>query len=139
MKLSTKTRYATTALLDIALNSVNGPVSITEIANRQHISKDYLEQLFRKLKRSGLVISQKGVEGGYVLGNNPDSITLKSIFSSVGEPTSPVNCIHDMTYCAQSSSCLTRSCWQELENQISDFLSAKVLSDLLPKNNGGVS
>jgi len=131
MRVSTKVRYATSAILDIALFGKEKAVSISIISRRQKISKDYLEQLFRKLKIAQIITSQKGVYGGYKLNRKPEDITLKNIFEAVGEPTKPVFCLTDITACQNAKSCLTRTFWQELEQSINKFLQEKTIAELM--------
>jgi Rrf2 family iron-sulfur cluster assembly transcriptional regulator len=85
MRLTTKGRYAVTAMLDIALHHERGPVSVAEVAERQAISSAYLEQLFSKLKRAGLLRSVRGPGGGYELGRAPDAVSVSHIIAAVGE------------------------------------------------------
>ena len=92
MRLTTKGRYAVTAMLDIALHRQSGPVSVTDIAKRQGISPSYLEQLFGRLKRAGLLESLRGPGGGYWLGSAAESISISEIIAAVGEGVDATRC-----------------------------------------------
>ena len=128
MKITTKGRYGLAAMLDIALNSRQGPVSIADIAQRQAISMTYLEQLLAKLRRQALIRSIRGPGGGYVLNKDLAEITLAAIFSAIGEQvTEP--CV-DATQ-VDDHSCLCRSVFSELHAKIDCYLQAVSLADLV--------
>ena len=134
MKLTTKGRYAVSAMADIASCGA-GPVALSEIAVRQGISLSYLEQLFGKLRRAGLVVSARGVGGGYALAAPASEIRVSSVVAAVDE-------LIQTTACAQGSAigckgttarCLTHDLWDELGRQIEIFLNAVTLEDILEK------
>ncbi|TID26204.1 transcriptional regulator, partial [Avibacterium paragallinarum] len=106
MKLTSKGRYAVTAILDIALNAENGPVSLADISERQHISLSYLEQLFAKLRRHGLVKSVRGPGGGYQLGQPSSQISIAMIIAAVNENITVTRCLGQAD-CKGGKECLT--------------------------------
>ena len=121
MKLTTKGRYAVTAMLDLSLYADSGcPVTIAEIAQRQHLSVSYLEQLFSKLRKHGLVQSIRGPGGGYLLGSEPESIHVAKIINAVDEKVDATGC-GGKENCTNSGRCLTHELWQNLSNQIMFF------------------
>ncbi|MCZ6709239.1 MAG: Rrf2 family transcriptional regulator, partial [Gammaproteobacteria bacterium] len=122
-----------TAMLDIGLHRQQGPVSVIDIADRQDISAAYLEQLFSKLKRSGLLISVRGPGGGYKLALNPEDISVSRIIAAVGEGVDATRC-HGSSDCQDGVMCLTHDLWTELSQEIDDFLSAITLASLIGKN-----
>lgn len=135
MKLTTKGRYAVTAMLDLALHDENGePVSLAAISERQDISLSYLEQLFAKLRKNDLVASLRGPGGGYRLSRPPGEIAVADIIRSVDESV-------DITRCGGSADCkgqgkgrcLTHDLWKDLSNQINDFLSGISLKDMMAR------
>ena len=132
MRLTTKGRYAVTAMLDIALHRQQGPVSVVDIAERQDISAAYLEQLFSKLKRSGLLQSVRGPGGGYQLAGELDEISISSIIAAVGEGVDATRC-HGASDCQDGVMCLTHDLWTELSHEIDDFLGAITLDSLVSK------
>jgi Rrf2 family iron-sulfur cluster assembly transcriptional regulator len=141
MKLSTKGRYAVMAMVDLAQHSGDGPVCLSEIAERQEISLSYLEQLFAKLRRGGLVKSVRGPGGGYLLAHDRDETRIADIILAVDEPIRAVRCKPGQTLGCRGdrSRCLTHDLWEELSNQIHLFLSAVTLSDVCEKRVLGTS
>ena len=137
MKLTTKGRYAVMALADLAKFDKEGPVSLRDISLRQGISLLYLEQIFSKLKKNGIVRSTRGVNGGYILTSNPDQIKLANIFSAVQEEVKTVQCKKESKKgCnGRSTKCITHNLWDELEIHIQDFFNKKNLGDLIKGNN----
>lgn len=133
MRLTTKGRYAVTALLDLAIHSGNGPVNLADISQRQGISLSYLEQLFAKLRRSKLVSSTRGPGGGYRLGMEPESIRIANIIDSVNESVDATKCKGEGN-CQQGEKCLTHHLWEDLSEQIHDFLASISLGDLIARN-----
>jgi len=129
MKLTTKGRYAVTAMLDLALHNSENPVSLAEISERQDISLSYLEQLFSKLRRSGLVISMRGPGGGYQLNGSPADIAIADIITAVDESVDATRC-GGMGDCQNNKRCLTHDLWTELSDQIRVFLSGITLADM---------
>lgn len=133
MKLTSKGRYAVTAILDIALHGKTLPVSLADIAERQAISLSYLEQLFAKLRREGLVLSVRGPGGGYQLAKSPADITVGMIISAVNESVDVSKCKGNGN-CSHNSRCLTHSLWERLETQIEQFLHTITLEELVAEN-----
>lgn len=133
MRLTTKGRYAVTALLDLAIHSGNGPVNLADISLRQGISLSYLEQLFAKLRRSELVCSIRGPGGGYRLGKKPQSIRIANIIDSVNESVDATKC-QGKGNCQQGEKCLTHHLWEDLSQQIHDFLGSISLADLIARS-----
>lgn len=130
MRLTTRGRYAVTAMLDLALNHKGGPVSLAEIAERQGISQSYLEQLFARLRRNGLVDGLRGPGGGYKLGRPSDSISVADVIDAVNETVDATRC-GGQKNCQGEHRCLTHDLWEELSGQIRDFLSAVSLDQLV--------
>ena len=137
MKLTTKGRYAVMALADLAKFDNGVPVSLRDISLRQGISLLYLEQIFSKLKKNNIVKSTRGVNGGYILTNNPEQIKLSNIFLAVNEEVKTVQCKKESKKgCnGRSSKCITHNLWDELEIHIQSFFNKKNLGDLIKGNN----
>lgn len=135
MRLTTKGRYAVTALLDIALHGRDGPVAMADIAERQGISQPYLEQLFRPLKRAGLVESTRGRGGGYRLCREPQAVSVADVIAAVGEGIDATHC-GGSEDCQGGDPCLTHELWADLSMQIHFFLARITLANLLRR--GGV-
>ena len=135
MKLSTKGRYAVMAMVDLAHHAQAKPVSLSEIATRQEISLSYLEQLFARLRRAGLVRSVRGPGGGYRLARTSIETRVSEIILAVDEPIKATRCTEMGTIgChADGSKCLTHDLWEELGNQIHLFLSSVTLNDILER------
>ncbi len=134
MKLTTKGRYAVTAMLDLSLHSGNGPVSLVEISDRQDISLSYLEQLFAKLRRKELVKSMRGPGGGYTLSRDPDDIAISNIIMAVDENLDVTNCGNAAGGCHEKNKrCLTHNLWLDLSHRIQNFLDEISLQDLMDK------
>jgi len=136
MKLGTKGRYAVMAMADLATHSDGKPVALAEIAKRQEISLSYLEQLFRKLRRSSLVESFRGPGGGYVLARDDGDICVSEIVKAVDESLTVTRCRQELTIGCRSdkSRCQTHELWDELGNQIHLYLSSVSLSDVINRN-----
>jgi len=131
MRLTTKGRYAVTAVLDLALHQDAGPVSLAAISERQDISLSYLEQLFAKLRRNNIVSSTRGPGGGYKLTNNVEDVSVSDIILAVDESCKVVDC-NDSDGCRGSDyQCLTHDLWQELSNEIRSFLDGITLSEIM--------
>jgi len=135
VKLSTKGRYAVMAMVDLAHHAQAKPVSLSEIATRQEISLSYLEQLFARLRRAGLVRSVRGPGGGYRLARTSIETRVSEIILAVDEPIKATRCTEMGTIgChADGSKCLTHDLWEELGNQIHLFLSSVTLNDILER------
>jgi Rrf2 family iron-sulfur cluster assembly transcriptional regulator len=132
MKLTTKGRYAVTAMLDLALHYEKGAVTLAEIARRQGISLSYLEQLFAKLRRSGLVDSVRGPGGGYNLAADPTKISVAEIILSINENIDARRCGGDKN-CHGEEECLTHQLWDDLSQRIHEFLAGITLADLVSR------
>lgn len=130
MKLTTKGRYAVTAMLDLALRFDKGAVTLADIARRQGISLSYLEQLFAKLRRNGLVDSVRGPGGGYNLAKEPFKISVAEIIGAINESIDATRCGGDKN-CHDDESCLTHQLWEDLSAQIFKFLNEITLGDLV--------
>ncbi|HWP94512.1 MAG TPA: Rrf2 family transcriptional regulator [Gammaproteobacteria bacterium] len=132
MRLTTKGRYAVTAMLDLALHDAQGPVCLGDIARRQDISLPYLEQLFTRLRRKGLVVSTRGPGGGYNLARPAAAITVAAVVAAVDEPFEATRCggVRD---CQQGQICLTHELWEELGRHIHGFLSKVTLAELMAR------
>lgn len=133
MRLTTKGRYAVTAVLDLALHQEGGPVSLAAISERQCISLSYLEQLFAKLRRNNIVSSTRGPGGGYSLTNGADEVSVSDIILAVDESCKVVDC-SDNDGCNDGYQCLTHDLWQELSNEIRTFLDGITLSEIMENN-----
>lgn len=132
MRLTTKGRYAVTAMLDLALNAQDGPVPLADISERQGISLSYLEQLFAKLRRGGLVLSVRGPGGGYQLAHNCADIQIVQVIDAVDESVDATRC-QGLGDCQGGDECLTHRLWCDLSKQIHDFLSGISLADLVAR------
>ena len=133
MKLSTKGRYAVMALVDLAAQESSLPVTLADIAERQEISLSYLEQLFAKLRRGGLVRSVRGPGGGYLLARPAVETRISEIILAVDEPIRATRCTPGQPFGCRSnkSRCLTHDLWEELGNQIYLYLSSVTLADVV--------
>lgn len=132
MKLTTKGRYAVTAMLDLALHYNRGAVTLSEIAGRQGISLSYLEQLFARLRRSGLVDSIRGPGGGYNLARAPNAISVAEVILAINENIDATRCGGDRN-CDGDERCLTHQLWEDLSERIHEFLAGISLGDLVDK------
>ena len=132
MKLTTRGRYAVTAMLDLAIHGEGQPVSLADISGRQEISLSYLEQLFAKLRREALVSSVRGPGGGYRLSREHTEIFVAQIIDAVDESVDVTNC-HGAGNCHHGEVCLTHHLWQDLSDQIHAFLSGISLADLVAR------
>ncbi|MCL1059080.1 Fe-S cluster assembly transcriptional regulator IscR [Shewanella gelidimarina] len=132
MKLTSKGRYAVTAMLDVAMHSTDGPVPLADISERQGISLSYLEQLFAKLRKNGLVSSVRGPGGGYRLGTDAGEISVGMVVRAVDESVDATRC-QGKGNCQSGTRCLTHSLWGDLSSQISDFLNGISLAGLMRK------
>lgn len=132
MRLTTKGRYAVTAMLDLALNADRGPISLAGISKRQGISLSYLEQLFSRLRQSGLVSSVRGPGGGYRLAREGESIFVAQIVDAVNESVDATSCGGNSD-CAGGEQCLTHYLWCDLSEQIHSFLSSISLAQLVAR------
>ena len=132
MKLTTKGRYAVTAMLDLTIHSGNGPVSLADISERQGISLSYLEQLFSRLRRNDLVRSVRGPGGGYRLSRDGEGIFVAEVVDAVNESLDTTRCEHKGD-CQNGEMCLTHHLWADLGDEIHRFLSSISLAQLQDK------
>jgi len=130
MRLTTKGRYAVTAMLDLAINYQNGPITLSDISKRQGISLSYLEQLFSKLRKNGLVDSARGPGGGYRLSRDADEIAVGDVITAVDEKIDVTQC-GGKGDCHGGGPCLTHELWCDLSKQIYDFLNDISLGNLV--------
>lgn len=133
MRLTTKGRYAVTAMLDLALHAQQGPVSLADISERQGISLSYLEQLFARLRRNGLVTSVRGPGGGYRLGRPESAIQVAQVIDAVNESVDATRC-QGKDDCHSGEVCLTHHLWHDLSAQIHEFLSSISLAELMSRS-----
>lgn len=151
MKLSTKGRYAVMAMTDLAMNAQGRPISLSEISERQQISLSYLEQLFARLRRAGLVRSARGPGGGYSLARSSETLFVSEIVLAVDEPIKATRCAHTSNKLGANKRlspenaareigcmpggqrCLTHNLWEDLGFAIHDYLSTVSLSDVVHK------
>lgn len=132
MRLTTKGRYAVTAMLDMAIHHEHGPIALAEISTRQGISLSYLEQLFARLRRRGLVTSARGPGGGYRLGRLAGTISVAEVIQAVDESVDATRC-GGLKNCQDSKRCLTHDLWEDLSTQIFEFLSNITLGELITR------
>lgn len=130
MKLTSKGRYAVTAMLDVALHSEKGPVPLADISERQEISLSYLEQLFSRLRREKLVTSIRGPGGGYLLGRDAQAIAVGEVIKAVDETVDATRC-QGQSDCQNGNRCLTHNLWQDLSERIEMFLDGITLGELV--------
>lgn len=136
MRLTTKGRYAVTAMLDLALHQNQGPISLSDISGRQEISLSYLEQLFSKLRKRDLVTSVRGPGGGYRLSRDASKVFVAEIIDAVDESVDVTNCrkLEGGGGCQEDgTTCLTHHLWAELSDQIHAFLSGISLASLVDR------
>jgi Rrf2 family iron-sulfur cluster assembly transcriptional regulator len=133
MKLTSKGRYAVTAMLDVALHSRKGPVPLADISERQEISLSYLEQLFSRLRKEQLVSSVRGPGGGYKLGREASEIAIGEVIRAVDESVDATRC-QGQADCQGGERCLTHTLWQDLSDRISQFLNGITIGELMIKN-----
>ena len=134
MRLTTKGRYAVTAVLDLALNSDDKPVNLGDISERQAISLSYLEQLFAKLRKNGIVKSVRGPGGGYLLNKGRDKISVACIINAVNETIKLSRC-DGKANCHDGKQCLTHNLWIDLSDRINEFLDAITINELIIQHN----
>jgi Rrf2 family iron-sulfur cluster assembly transcriptional regulator len=141
MKLTTKGRYAVMAMADLARNGGEKPLSLAEIAERQEMSLSYLEQLFAKLRKGGMVRSVRGPGGGYLLSRPAGAVRISDIIFAVDEPIRATRCTPGSPISCQGAKgrCLTHDLWEELSNHIHLFLSAVTLADVTSQKVLGMS
>ncbi len=131
MKLSKRGQYATRAMLQLALKEDKGPMSLREIAESENISEQYLEQIFRDLRKAGLVQSIRGAHGGYQLANKLEDISVGDILVAVEGPIVPVDCLARRSSCERAEGCTTRAVWLALQQSILEVLNQNSLADMV--------
>jgi Rrf2 family iron-sulfur cluster assembly transcriptional regulator len=131
MRLTTKGRFAVTAMIDLALRQSSGPVTLAAISQRQQISLSYLEQLFGKLRRNELVESTRGPGGGYTLARKAESITIADIILSVDEPIDATQCGGKENCMGEAGRCMTHELWSSLNERMVEFLDSVTLQKLV--------
>ena len=135
MRLTTKGRFAVTAMIDVAMYGGKGPVTLAAVSERQRISLSYLEQLFGKLRRAKLVSSVRGPGGGYNLAQPTQSITVADIVTAVDEPLDATQC-GGKENCHDDKRCMTHDLWATLNEKMHDYLSSVSLADLVAHQSG---
>lgn len=134
MKLSTKSRYALRAVIDLICHSEGNPVSVADICKRQGLSFDYVEKLFTKLRKAKLLKSIRGFQGGYIISKPPKEITVKDIIKAVEDSLNIVFCVdlagEGKDNCPRSNNCLTRPLWKKINEKIDEIISSTTLEDL---------
>jgi Rrf2 family transcriptional regulator, cysteine metabolism repressor len=136
MKLSTKGRYGVKAMLDLAIHSSAGQIALKNIAERQDISENYLEQLFAILRKAGLVKSVRGAQGGYILSQAPENITVGAILRALEGSLAPVECVMetDPIRCGRSGKCVTKFIWEKIRDKVNDVVDSITLADLIEEH-----
>ena len=137
VKVTTKTRYALRALVELAEQPKDSVLSLKVIARRQRVKPEYLEQILFRLRRARLIKGKKGPGGGFSLARDPREIRLEEILGAVGESTAPVQCLLGKAdrYCSQNMLCPMQECWQELKKQLDSFFNSYTLYDVCHKKN----
>ena len=133
MKMSTKARYGLKALVDLAKNSSEGPVTLGSIAQRQNLSENYLEQLVAMLRKAGIVTSVRGSQGGYKLAMSPDDISVGLVLRTLEGDLSPVECplINSDNDCNEESVCVTKYVWKKVSDSINETVDKMTLGELI--------
>ena len=134
MKLSTRARYGTRALLEMAIHWDEGPILMRDVAQRQDVSLSYLEQLIGPLVASGIVRSTRGAKGGVELARPPQEVKLSEIINILEGSLAPADCLKDPSVCDRSQSCVTRDIWDEMGQAMNSVLEAKTLQDLVEQH-----
>ncbi len=133
MKLSTKGRYGTRAMVDLAFHYGQGPILLKDIAKRQQISEKYLEHIITSLKVAGLVKSIRGSHGGYILAKSPAQIKLSQVIKVLEGSIAPVECVDDPKVCSRAKLCVTRDIWKKIKRAIDEILESITLKDLVER------
>ena len=131
MKISTKGRYGTRALLELALHQEEKPMLLKNIARRQQISLQYLDRLISPLVTNGMIRSIRGAKGGVKLARPPEQIKLSEVIQLLEGSTAPVECINNPGICERSESCVTRELWEKIKNAMDEVLESTTLQDLV--------
>lgn len=137
MKISTKGRYGTRFMIDMAINECNEPIILKDIAARQEISEKYLEQIVPALSRAGLIRSIRGAQGGYMLAQDPSKITIGAILQAVEGSLAPVECVSgSSSICSRSDKCLSIEIWKKVHNAINNVVDNITLADVVKDYKG---
>lgn len=136
MRLTTKGRFAVTAMIDLAMNARHGAVKLSAISERQSISLSYLEQLFSKLRRAQLVESLRGPGGGYILAAPASQINIAQIIAAAEDTLDATQC-KSKANCHHGTPCLTHDLWENLNKTINEYLSGVTLHDIIEQKNSG--
>lgn len=135
MKLSAKSRYALRLLIDIALHSgAARPRTIRQMSESQQISEKFISRLVVPMRKSGMIVSVRGVQGGFLLGREPGAITLLDIVENLDGPVSIVDCVTDRDSCPRSGACMARGAWSKVNRSLKDALAGVTLADVLGGN-----
>jgi len=129
--VSTRIRYGLRALIHIAEKSGKDPIPLHTIAERENISMKYLENIFKLLKKNGIVAAVRGPVGGYILNPSPEELTVYDVVNAVEGPPSTIDCIENPLLCKNTEECINHELWKELQDHIVEFLRSKTLSQLL--------
>ena len=134
MKLSTKGKYGLEALLDLAVHAAEGPVSLNSISSRQNLPENYLEQIFLTLRRSKLVESTRGAQGGYMLARPAEDISVLDVLNALEGPLAPVTCIiTEGESCERYAACASRTLWEKVKSTLDATVSSITLGELVEK------
>ncbi len=133
MRLSTKSRYGTRAVLDIALHSHNGPVTLNDISVRQEISRKYLGQIVHQLLAAGILESIRGPRGGYIMGRSPKKTKLGEIIRILDGSMAPVRCVDKSKTCNRTSKCATREVWVKIKESLESVVDDITIADLVSR------
>lgn len=132
MKLSTRGRYGLKAMFQLALHYGDGPIPLNQIAEKQGLSENYLEQLFSTLKKEGLLNSVRGAQGGYMLSREPEKITVGNILRALEGNMAPADCVmDDNSDCSRDDSCVTRLVWLKIKDSIDEVIDSITLQDMV--------
>ena len=136
MKFSTKGEYGLRAMFDLALRYDDSPIPLKSISKRQDISNNYLEQLFSALRKSGLVKSVRGSQGGYILNRKPAEITVGDIIRVLEGPIAPVDCVSEdpSDLCHRAETCTARSVWKKVKDSINEVIDSITLEDMIQES-----